>query len=64
MKRNKKKISYNRLLEIARKMHLEIFLMTSNEEEVYNRIGLTPEENAILGYCRYEFKEEKDVKNV
>lgn len=54
-----KEISYDRLLYLARKMYLEIFLMTSNEEEVYNRIGLTPEENAILGYCRYEFKENK-----
>jgi len=60
-----KEISYDRLLYLARKMHLEIFLMASNEEEVYDRIGLTPDENAILGYCHYEFKEEKkNVKNV
>lgn len=55
-----KEISYDRLLYLARKMHLEIFLMTSDEEEVYNRIGLTPEENAILGYSgtyKFESKE-------
>lgn len=56
-----KEISYDRLLYLARKMHLEIFLMTSNEEEVYNRIGLTPEENAILGYSGvYKFKTKED----
>lgn len=56
-----KEIPYDRLLYLAKKMHLEIFLMTSNEEEVYNRIGLTPEENAILGYSgTYEFKPKED----
>jgi hypothetical protein len=56
-----KEISYDRLLYLARKMHLEIFLMTSDEEEVYNRIGLTPEENAILGYSGvYKFKPKED----
>jgi hypothetical protein len=56
-----KEISYDRLLYLARKMHLEIFLMTSNEEEVYNRIGQTREENAILGYSGvYKFKPKED----
>jgi len=39
----------DRLLEIARKMHCWIFLHTYDEDEVYKELGLTPEENAILG---------------
>lgn len=44
LKRNK------RLLEIAKKMHLYIFLNVSDEQSAYDEIGLTDEENAILGY--------------
>ena len=44
------KISYERLLQIARKMHLYIFLHSGNEEDIYNELGLTDEENEILGY--------------
>ena len=39
-----------RLKEIARKMHLWIFLHSGNEQEVYDELGLTDEENAMLGY--------------
>ena len=39
-----------RLLQIARKMHTWIFLHTGDEQEVYNELGLTQEENAKLGY--------------
>lgn len=42
-------IEYERLLEIAKKMHLWIFLNTSNEFKVYDELGLTDEENMILG---------------
>ena len=42
-------MDYERLLEIARKMHCWIFLHTFDEDEVYGELGLTPEENTILG---------------
>lgn len=44
------KISYDRLLQIAKKMHTYIFLNSFDEQEVYDEIGLTDEENTILGY--------------
>jgi hypothetical protein len=43
-------IEYERLLEIAKKMHLWIFFNAENENEVYESLGLTDEENIILGY--------------
>lgn len=43
-------ILYSRLLELATKMHTWIFLHTGDEQEAYDEIGLTDEENAILGY--------------
>lgn len=43
-------ISYERLLEIARKMHLYIFLHSDNEQEIYDELELTEEENIVLGY--------------
>ena len=43
-------IEYERLLQIARKMHLYIFLHSGDEQEVYDELGLTDEENTILGY--------------
>lgn len=43
-------VTYERLLEIARKMHCWIFLNVGDEQEVYDKLGLTDEENAILGY--------------
>lgn len=45
-----KKIEYDRLLHIAKKMHLWIFLHTGDEEEVYKELGITDEEDKILGY--------------
>lgn len=39
-----------RLLHIAKKMHTYIFLNTDNEQEVYDKLGLTEEENIMLGY--------------
>lgn len=43
-------VRYERLLEIARKMHLYIFLHSDNEQEIYDELGLTEEENIVLGY--------------
>lgn len=42
-------IEYDRLLKIAKKMHCWIFLNTADEMEVYDELGLTDEENVILG---------------
>lgn len=56
---NNEKIPYERLLKIARKMHLWIFLHTFDEQETYDELGLTPEENAILGYSgKFTFESE------
>lgn len=44
------KIPYDRLLTIAKAMHLWIFKHTADEQEAYEECGLTPEEDAILGY--------------
>lgn len=41
-----------RLLEIARKMHLYIFLHSGDEEGIYNELGLTEEENIMMGYYK------------
>ncbi len=45
-----KQITYERLLKIARKMHTWIFLNCFDEQKVYDELGLTGEENIILGY--------------
>jgi len=42
-------MDYDRLLAVARAMHCWIFLHSFDEEEVYKELGITPEENAILG---------------
>ena len=39
-----------RLLHIAKKMHTYIFLNSSDEQKVYDELGLTDEENKMLGY--------------
>lgn len=44
------KIEYDRLLRIAKRMHLWIFLNSNNEQSIYDKLGLTKEENTILGY--------------
>jgi len=43
-------IPYERLLELARKMHLYIFLNSGDEQSIYDELGLTDGENTILGY--------------
>ena len=53
-----KYISYERLLEIARKMHLWIFLHSGDDNYEYEKMGITEEENAILGSVYVE-KDEK-----
>lgn len=41
---------YEHLLKIARKMHTWIFLNTGDEQAVYDEIGLSDEDNVLLGY--------------
>lgn len=41
---------YRRLLKIARAMHTWIFLNSCDEQAVYDQLGLTDEENIMLGY--------------
>ena len=56
-----KEISYERLLQIARKMHLFIFLNVADEQSAYDEIGLSDEENSILGYSgEYVLKEKEN----
>ena len=43
-------VTYERLLEIARKMHCWIFLNTGDEQEVYDKLGLTDERPLLLSY--------------
>ena len=43
-------ISYERLLKLAKEMHTWIFLNTGNEQKVYDELGITEEENYVLGY--------------
>ena len=43
-------ISKERLMEIAFKMHLWIFKNCIGEDEVYDELGLTDEENLLFGY--------------
>lgn len=43
-------LTYDRLFELAYKMHLELFNLIGNEKEIYNKIGLTDDENELLGY--------------
>jgi hypothetical protein len=59
-------IEYDRLLQIARKMHLYIFLNTGDEQKVYDELGITDEENIILGYSgQFKIKEKKNnEKNI
>ena len=44
------KEKYDHLLKIARKMHEWIFLNSYDEDEVYAELGLTFEDNVMLGY--------------
>lgn len=56
----KNKISYKRLLEIVKKMHLYIFLHTFDEQKAYDELGLSDEENFILGYNSITIIKEKE----
>lgn len=53
-------IEYERLLEIAKKLHLWIFFNADNEYEVYESLGLTDEENKALGYSGQFIIKEKE----
>lgn len=44
------RIRYERLLKLAKEMHTWIFLNTGNEQEVYDKLGITEEENYVFGY--------------
>ena len=46
----KENITKERLLEICFEMHKWIFLHCSDEDEIYDEIGLTDEENMLFGY--------------
>lgn len=47
---------YDHVLELARKMHTWIFSNTYDEQAAYDEMGLTDEDNALLGYGgRVEF---------
>lgn len=54
-----KYISYERLLKIARKMHLWIFLHVVDDNYEYEKMGITEEENTILGSIYVE-KDKED----
>ena len=43
-------ISYERLLHIARQMHLWIFLNCADEQKAYDELKITEEENVVFGY--------------
>ena len=51
-------MTYERLFELAYKMHLKIFKLCNevdgehciDEKKVYDELGLTEEENALFGY--------------
>ena len=50
------------LLRICSKMHTWIFLHTGDEQKAYDEIGLTDEQNAMLGYlgqCEFTTKKEE-----
>lgn len=43
-------ISYERLLHVARQMHLWIFLNCADEQKAYDELKITAEENVVFGY--------------
>lgn len=55
-------ISYDRLLEMAKKMHLWIFLNSTDEQSIYDELGFTDEENAELGSI-YPITGRKELEN-
>jgi hypothetical protein len=44
------KTQYLHVLKLAKKMHTWIFLNTGDEQAAYDEMGLTDEDNALLGY--------------
>lgn len=42
--------SYDELLKAAKAMHTWIFLNSADEQEAYDKCGLSDEMNALLGY--------------
>ena len=56
----KEHISYERLLQIARKMHIWIFLHSGDDNYEYEKMGITDVENAILGSV-YVVKDEENI---
>jgi len=58
----KEHISYERLLNIARKMHLWIFLHSGDDNYEYEKMGITDVENAILGSI-YVVKDEESEED-
>jgi hypothetical protein len=54
------KEKYDHLLKAARKMHTWVFLNTGDEQAAYDEMGLSDEDNALLGYGgKMEFTVEK-----
>ena len=47
---NSQKEKYDHLLKVACKMHTWIFLNTGDEQAAYDEIGLSDEDNILLGY--------------
>lgn len=44
-------ISYSRLFLLAKRMHRWIYYHSANEKREYQKIGLTDQENELLGYA-------------
>ena len=58
----KRQDKVDRLKEIAHKMHLWIFLHSGDEQKVYDELGLTDEENSMLGYSgQFRIGSDKDA---
>ena len=52
-----------RFKKISHKMHLWIFLHCGDEQKVYDELGLTDEENAMLGYSgQFRMRSEKMIR--
>jgi len=61
LKKIQEHLPYERLLQIAKKMHLWIFLHSDYDQEIYDEMGLTIEENGILGSIYVIDKETGDI---
>lgn len=48
--RIKESITKERLLDLCKAMHTWIFLHSGDEQEVYDELGFTDEENFLFGY--------------